>query len=197
MTAVYDKIYLASNSPRRQDLLTQLGVEFIQLDNQFDETPLIDENARDYVERLALGKALSSKTQLSVMQYPILAADTIVVLEGKLLGKPKDLNDASQMLKQLSGNTHQVMTSVVMLDSQQTRQATSISQVSFSNLTESQIQNYCQTKESLGKAGSYAIQGVAASFVERIEGSYSGIVGLPLNETRQLLEQFQVKYLLS
>lgn len=197
MTAVYDKIYLASNSPRRQDLLTQLGVEFIQLDNQFDETPLIDENARDYVERLALGKALSAKTHLSVMQYPILAADTIVVLEGKLLGKPKDLNDASQMLKQLSGNTHQVMTSVVMLDSQQTRQATSISQVSFSNLTESQIQNYCQTKESLGKAGSYAIQGVAASFVERIEGSYSGIVGLPLNETRQLLEQFQVKYLLS
>lgn len=192
-----DKIYLASNSPRRKELLQQIGVDFIQLNNNFDETLLPDEDAQAYVERLALGKANSAKDSLEMLEFPILAADTIVVLEDEILGKPTDLADAAKMLAKLSGQKHQVMTSVVMLNAERVSQKTCISQVQFSELTQQQIQAYCQTQEPLGKAGSYAIQGIAASFVETMRGSYTGVVGLPLFETRQLLDGFRIKYLLS
>lgn len=195
-----DKIYLASNSPRRKELLTQLGVNYIHLVNDFDETILPNEAAQEYVERLAIGKAKSASQSLEEFKFPILAADTIVVLGGEneeILGKPNNLDDAAKMLTCLSGKSHEVMTSVVIMNEQQIGQRTSISRVTFAELTPQQIESYCQTQEPMGKAGSYAIQGVAASFVERLEGSYSGVVGLPLLETRQLLEQFQVKYLLS
>ncbi len=197
MTSSYDKIYLASNSPRRKELLTQMGVDYLQLDNSFDESIYSGELAQDYVERLARGKANSAKSNLLKLDFPILAADTIVVLQDKILGKPANIHHAAEMLHLLSNQQHQVMTSVVVLDRYHLKQKTSISNVIFSELSKQQIELYCQTKESLGKAGSYAIQGVAASFIASIEGSYSGVVGLPLFETRQLLDEFRIKYLLS
>ncbi len=159
----YSRLYLASGSLRRKELLTQLGVDFIPVSNDFDETKLSDEAPLEYVERVALGKAKSAKARLVALDYPILAADTVVVLDGRCLGKPKDLQDAAQMLAALSANSHTVYTSLVVLDAQQTLQKTSQSQVYFDRLSMRQIELYCQTQEPLGKAGSYAIQGVAAS----------------------------------
>ncbi|WP_285834436.1 nucleoside triphosphate pyrophosphatase [Kangiella sp. TOML190] len=195
--ALYSQLYLASASPRRQELLTQLGVDFVQVINDFDETQDSQETPLEYVQRLAEGKAHNAVAKVGSLDKPLLAADTIVVLQDKCLGKPKNLTDAAATLRLLSGKTHQVFTSIYMLDQKQRAQATSITRVTFETLTESQIKAYCQTQESLGKAGSYAIQGVAASLIARIEGSYSGVMGLPLKETRELLDRFQIKYLLS
>ncbi|MRX27483.1 nucleoside triphosphate pyrophosphatase [Kangiella sp. HZ709] len=207
----YQSIYLASNSPRRKELLTQLGVAFTHINNEFDETQLANETPLEYVERLAMGKALSAKqnlatsTQVLTMnmeslnsyKVPILAADTIVVLENEVLGKPVDKQDAVNTLSKLSGKTHQVLTSVVVVDSEQQVQKTSQSSVTFEHINLSQINTYCDTLEPMGKAGSYAIQGVAASFIKRLVGSYSGVMGLPLFETRQMLDEFNIKYLLN
>ena len=174
-----------------------MGVEYSQIENQFDETPLENETALAYVERLALGKANSAKENFTQFELPILAADTIVVLEGDLLGKPKDLSDAEAMLTRLSGKQHEVLTSVVLLSKDTCIQKTSKSRVTFESLNNEKIVAYCNTEEPLGKAGSYAIQGVAASFISLLEGSYSGVMGLPLNETRQMLDEMGVKYLLN
>ncbi len=195
--AEYSKIFLASNSPRRKELLTQLGVAFEQVINDFDETPMVDENAVDYVERLALGKAQSAQKYISDSRTPILAADTIVVLDGQLLGKPKDSSDAINTLKQLSGKEHQVLTSVVLMTEENLLQKTSANKVKFEDISEELIEAYCKTGEPMDKAGSYAIQGVAASFIELLHGSFSGVMGLPLNETRQMLDKIGVKYLLN
>ena len=195
---MFDQIYLASASPRRKELLTQLGVSFIQVANDFDETPLTNESAADYVTRLAIGKARSAQPFCDPdKSLPILGADTIVVLNGNFLGKPKDLNEAKSMLHQLSGLTHQVYSGVSLCHEDKEYWQVSKSDVTFSQLSEQTIDAYCATEEPLGKAGSYAIQGVAGSFVSGISGSYSGIVGLPLYETRMLLEQMQVQHLLS
>ncbi len=195
--AEYSKIFLASNSPRRKELLTQLGVAFEQVINDFDETPMVDENAVDYVERLALGKAQSAQKYISDSRTPILAADTIVVLDGQLLGKPKDSSDAINTLKQLSGKEHQVLTSVVLMTEDKLLQKTSANKVKFEDISEELIEAYCKIGEPMDKAGSYAIQGVAASFIELLHGSFSGVMGLPLNETRQMLDKIGVKYLLN
>ncbi len=207
----YKEIYLASNSPRRKELLTQLGVAFTHINNEFDESQLPNETPLEYVERLARGKALSAKQNLASSdhlntkslesannhQAPILAADTIVVLDNEVLGKPADKQDAVKTLTKLSGKTHQVLTSVVVVDADMQMQRTSQSSVTFENISLKQITAYCDTLEPMGKAGSYAIQGVAASFIKRLVGSYSGVMGLPLFETRQMLDEFNVKYLLN
>lgn len=190
-------IYLASGSPRRQEILTQLGVEFIQIANHFDETHLAGESAKDYVERVARGKALSAMESSEYAEkLPVMGADTTVVHQGQPLGKPDDLQHAEQLLERLSGQTHHVYSSVVITFGEQLWQRTVETEVTFGNLNKTIIQNYCRTKEPLGKAGAYAIQGLGGSLVTSIDGSYTNVVGLPLFETRQLLEQASIKHAL-
>lgn len=207
---MFEKLYLASASPRRQELLQQLNVDFILLEQNFDETPLANESPQDYVKRLAIGKAQSAiqyfqhfkpqhhqqKSQKN-LAYPTLGADTIVVLKGELLGKPQNLQEAKVMLSKLSGQTQQVLSSVAIIYQDEMVCDVSVTEVTFGNLSENQIEAYCQTGEPMGKAGAYAIQGFAASFVEDVKGSYTGVVGLPLYETSRLLQQMSVKHWLS
>ncbi|GAA0200678.1 nucleoside triphosphate pyrophosphatase YhdE [Kangiella japonica] len=190
-------IYLASGSPRRQEILTQLGVDFIQIANHFDETQLAGESAKEYVERVARGKALSAMESSEYAEkLPVLGADTTVVHQGQPLGKPDDLQHAEQLLERLSGQTHHVYSSVVITHGEQLWQTTVKTEVTFSNLSKTIIQNYCRTKEPMGKAGAYAIQGLGGSLITTINGSYTNVVGLPLYETRQLLEQASIKHAL-
>ena len=190
-------IYLASGSPRRQEILTQLGVDFIQIANHFDETHLAGESAKDYVERVARGKALSAMESSDYTEnLPVMGADTTVVHQGQPLGKPDDLQHAEQLLERLSGQTHHVYSSVVLAYGDQLWQSTVETEVTFAKLSKTIIQNYCRTNEPMGKAGAYAIQGLGGSLVETINGSYTNVVGLPLFETRQLLEQASIKHAL-
>lgn len=200
MKPVDQKIYLASKSPRRRELLRQIGVEFELLllrdhsprGPEVSEEVLPGEKAEDYVVRVTREKVeYSAKTMLwrRLPVRPILAADTTVVVDGRILGKPADQAEASAMLKQLSGRTHQVLTSVALLHDDQTFQVTQTSHVTFAPLSESMLHAYCATPEPYDKAGGYAVQGLAAVFIETITGSYSGIMGLPLRETAQLLQQ--------
>lgn len=196
--AQHETIYLASGSPRRQEILTQLGVDFIQIANHFDETYLTGESAKDYVERVARGKALSAlESNDYSKKLPVLGADTTVVHEGRPLGKPDDVQHAEQLLATLSGQTHKVFSSVVIAYGEQLWQTTVETEVTFTNLNKTIIQNYCRTKEPLGKAGAYAIQGLGGSLVETIKGSYTNVVGLPLYETRQLLDQVSIRHTLA
>lgn len=198
MTPSFSKIYLASGSPRRQELLTQLGVDFVQIENNFDETRLANESPRDYVERVALGKAKSAKQSIANMPVlPILSADTTVVHNNEPLGKPDDLDHAVELLLRLSGENHLVMSSVVVALEQEFLQTTVETEVKFAALKEKTIRAYCQTQEPLGKAGGYAIQGLGGSLIETIKGSYTNVVGLPIYETRQLLERAKVQFALS
>jgi septum formation protein len=201
-----DKIYLASKSPRRRELLRQIGIEF-ELLLLRDHTPrgpevteavLPNELAADYVARVALEKAeCSHHTMLwrKLPVRPVLAADTTVVLDGRILGKPANLNEAIEMLQSLSGRTHQVLTSVAVKHLDEVWQITQKSDVAFSKLSEDMIRAYCASQEPFDKAGGYAIQGVGALFVQDIAGSYSGIMGLPLFETAQLLQQAGLRIL--
>lgn len=197
-------IYLASSSPRRVELLNQLGVSFKQISNDFDETKLAHESAENYVQRLALGKASSAyqqhlarhKSSQGTM-WPVLGADTIVVFNGECLGKPKDQKDAFAMLKKLSDQVQEVYTAVALYHQDKSQVVLSKSEVKFCALDEQQIEHYTNTDEPYDKAGSYAIQGVAASFVEYIRGSYTGIVGLPLFETRALLDSNNIEHSLN
>lgn len=195
MSKIYPQIIiLASRSPRRQQLLQQIGVSFELLDIEIDETPKDAETPLDYVQRVAKEKALAawrSPQRRSIENSEsraLLTADTCVVLNDQVLGKPKDSADAVSMLTSLAGNTHQVMTSVVIKNAQRVYTDTSITEVEFCDLTQSQVQSYVASGEGVDKAGGYAIQGIAAKFVKSIRGSYSGVVGLPLYETSQLLE---------
>lgn len=194
----YSTIYLASGSPRRHELLTQLGVDFIKVENDFDETVKDGEAPKDYVERVALGKAESARHGTYYQHsYPVLGADTTVVHNNEPLGKPKDLEHAAQLLKRLSGEKHLVMSSVVLLTPNETMQVTVETEVWFAPLSEEVIVNYCRSKEPLGKAGGYAIQGLGGCLIEKISGSYTNVVGLPLYETRQLLEKANIQFALS
>ena len=181
-------IVLASQSPRRAELLTQMGVAFNTLHIEVDETQWADELPYDYVLRLARSKAATGWQQ-SIQQPPVLGADTIVVCEQQVLGKPRDMADAQRMLSLLSGRTHQVYTAVAL--SYAGGQVAEVVQtaVRFCRLNEAQISAYWHSGEPQDKAGSYAIQGFAGQFVEHISGSYSAVVGLPMYETRQLLNQ--------
>lgn len=179
------KVALASRSPRRRELLDQIGVEYDIIDIDIDENWDGVESTEDYVCRIAREKARAGKS-LVKDNLPILAADTAVVLDGHILGKAENKDDAIAMLKQLSGKTHEVLSAVTVINTQeQTR--INISKVTFKSLSDKEIEDYCNSDEPIGKAGGYAIQGKAAVFIERLKGSYSGVMGLPLFETQQLL----------
>ncbi|WP_312439829.1 Maf family protein [Janthinobacterium sp.] len=195
-----NKIYLASKSPRRRELLRQVGVEFELLLLRSDgprgadvtEEVLPGESALDYVARVANEKAAFALNVVRLRHLParpVLAADTTVTIDGVILGKPADRAEAIAMLEQLSGRTHQVLTSIAVHGNGIAEQRTQISQVRFGVLSAASIAAYCATPEPYDKAGGYGIQGSAALFVEHIEGSHSGIMGLPLYETAQLLRQ--------
>ncbi|AOE50515.1 Maf family protein [Kangiella sediminilitoris] len=197
MAAEYSTIYLASGSPRRQEILQQLGVTFQQIANHFDETLLPGESPREYVSRVALGKAMSAlEGDEYQKQWPVLTADTTVVHNNEALGKPQDLEHATELLQRLSGNTHTVISSVVIATPQQHWQSTVETEVVFAPLDTQLIERYCQSKEPLGKAGGYAIQGLGGSLVESIRGSYSNVVGLPIYQTRLLLEDVGIQFAL-
>jgi septum formation protein len=186
----FPKIVLASGSPRRRELLEQIGVIFSVLSVDIDESVNPGELASDYVLRLAKEKAQAGWGALSVSEkLPVLGADTSVVVDGGILGKPRDADDARSMLKQLSGRCHQVMTAVAIVSENQVLCELSTSLVYFSELSSDEIDWYIASGEGDDKAGSYAVQGQAAMFIERIEGSYSGIMGLPLRETSKMLQQ--------
>lgn len=181
-------IYLASASPRRQELLRQIGVDFIVVEHSVAEERLADESPAEMVERLAVAKAkdvLQKTNQLS--PRPVLGADTIVVIDNEVLGKPKDRDDALRMLSLLSNRTHHVITAVALIDANEIVIRLSKSEVTFSAITPEQAQNYWETGEPQDKAGAYAIQGRASIFIKNINGSYSGIMGMPLFETYNLL----------
>lgn len=186
-------LYLASGSPRRRELLTQIGVPFSTLSAQIDETPFIDESPAAYVERLARGKAAAGLATLTdAADACVLGADTAVVLDGRILGKPVDRADALAMLAGLSGREHEVLTAVAITDPQRIETCVVTSRVRFRQIAASESQAYWSSGEPCDKAGSYAIQGLAAVFVEGLQGSYSGVVGLPLCETAELLGRFGI-----
>jgi len=193
-------IYLASRSPRRRELLGHIGVKFHLLlfrnrpgaAPDIDETPQPGENPRDYVMRLARAKAAVGWKRMlerNLPQAPVLAADTTVALEGRIFGKPASRADAESMLAALSGKRHEVLTAVALQYGDEVESALSVSDVQFRELSPEEIRGYVATGESDDKAGAYAIQGRAALFVAEIRGSQSGIVGLPLYETAQLLQK--------
>ncbi|WP_340122412.1 Maf family protein [Methylobacter svalbardensis] len=186
------QIILASASPRRQELLDQIKVTYRVNPVDLDETPLPNETPVDYVQRLAAEKSAACIAQLGD-SLPVLAADTAVVLEGVIMGKPKDRDDAVAMLRQLSGKMHRVY-SAISLRGREHGQAISITEVTFRLLTESEIAVYWQSGEPVDKAGSYAIQGMGGVFVESINGSFSGVVGLPLFETAELLSKQGIEF---
>lgn len=195
-----NQIYLASRSPRRRELLHQIGVKFNLLmmretlgrDIDVDEQPLANEVPADYIYRVTRAKADAGWKRILQRRLPVqpvLAADTIVTIDGCILGKPRDNAHAEEMLKILSGRSHQVLTAIGigMHDTIQMRLSTST--VRFREISEREIRHYLANTNVLDKAGAYAIQGVAAAFIVEISGSYSGIMGLPLYETAQLLEE--------
>ncbi|MEI6066464.1 MAG: Maf family protein [Methylococcaceae bacterium] len=181
------QIILASASPRRKELLDQINVSYRVYPVDLDETPWPDEAPLDYVQRVAAEKSAACKAQLNT-EIPVLAADTAVILGSVIMGKPKDKADAMAMLTQLSGKTHQVY-SAISLRGREHGQAVSITEVTFRCLTEQEILDYWDSGEPVDKAGSYAIQGRGGVFIESIKGSFSGVVGLPLFETAELLSK--------
>ena len=191
-----ESIILASASSRRQELLTQIGVRFTVRSQYIDESVRIGEQANDYVSRMAREKANSALTALCVTKDSsdtlVLAADTSVVCDATVLGKPLDEADAVDMLRRLSGREHRVLTAVTLSTQDKQRTVLSESRVRFREISIEEAQQYYRSGEPLGKAGAYAIQGYAAVFVEQLVGSYSGVMGLPLFETAQLLAEFSV-----
>ncbi len=195
-------VYLASQSPRRRQLLEQLGVayELLLPDDSEDaealEVVLPNEAPRAYVLRvtqLKLDAALARMKQRKLPAAPVLCSDTTVALGKDILGKPESAQDAQRMLRTLSGQTHRVLTAVALGTARQREQALSVSNVRFAAMTPAQIKSYADSGEPMGKAGAYAVQGRAAAYIEHISGSYSGIMGLPMFETAQLLRAFGFK----
>jgi septum formation protein len=182
-------VILASRSPRRVELLKQIGIESIVRPADVDETALEGEAPADYVQRLAKEKviAIAKSLKSEYENIPVLAADTTVALNGEILGKPVNDADAMEMLKKLSGSRHTVYTAVAMFVKNRVKVTLSETQVDMILLTDSMIKAYIATGEQRDKAGSYAIQGKAGAWIARIEGSYSGVMGLPLFETALLL----------
>ncbi|HEY0860576.1 MAG TPA: Maf family nucleotide pyrophosphatase [Pseudoxanthomonas sp.] len=186
-------LYLASQSPRRRELLGRLGLDFGVLDLDIPEQRQPGEPAEDYVRRVAREKAGAGL--LKVVATPgavVLGADTEVVLDDEVFGKPRDADDAAAMLRRLSGRTHQVVSVVSLVSASREAQAVSVSQVTFAPLSEGHIAAYVATREPFGKAGAYAIQGGGEAFISHLSGSYSGVMGLPLYETARLLREFGI-----
>jgi septum formation protein len=196
-------IYLASRSPRRRELLSQIGVPFQSLlfragdraDREVDETPLVGEDPLRYVQRVTQAK-VTHGVRLVQARYqadaPVLSADTTLDLDGEIIGKPENDADAFRILSALSGRTHRVLTCIAVSHLGRTRSLVNASEVNFCDLTDADIMRYLETGEHRDKAGAYGIQGYAGMFVERISGSYTGIMGLPLFETRKLLAEFSL-----
>jgi septum formation protein len=200
ITQLDRSIYLASRSPRRRELLSQIGVRFHMLmfrdkpetDPDLDEAVHEGETPNGYVERIARAKAQAGWRRLEQRSLPraaVLAADTTVAIDGRILGKPADRRDAAVMLAALSGRRHEVFSAVALKYEAQLECAVSVSEVDFKVLGDGEIRQYVATGECDDKAGAYAIQGRAAQFVSALHGSFSGVMGLPLFETAQLLER--------
>ncbi len=200
------RIYLASRSPRRRELLKQIGVPFellllredLRRGVDVDETPLSDESPGVYALRIAGAKAKAAALQIALRglpQKPALAADTSIVFDESIIGKPENSEHAARILRALSGREHQVLTAVAVVLREQLETQISVSSVWFRELSDAEIRRYIASSEPLDKAGAYAIQGRAGAFVTRIAGSYSGIMGLPLAETIDLLQRFDVSVL--
>jgi septum formation protein len=206
MSVADNRIYLASRSPRRRELLKQIGVSFESLlvredlrrGVDVDETPLAEESAGIYALRIARSKAaiaLQQIAQRGLPQKPVLAADTTIVFDDRIIGKPEDDQHAMRLLRALSGREHQVLTAVALALKDQVETQISVSSVWFREISDAEIRRYVASGEAHDKAGAYAIQGRAAAFTMRIEGSYSGIMGLPLAETAELLQRFNIPVL--
>lgn len=186
--------YLASQSPRRRELLTQLGYTFEIVAADIPEIPAADETPRDYALRIALEKARAGAPNAK-NAWPVLGADTDVVLDGRILGKPADEADAVRMLRALSGRSHEVYSAVAIVQNLRAETVLSVTEVQFGEISDAAARAYWATGEPKGKAGAYAIQGLGAQFVRAIHGSYSGVVGLPLHETCDLLKRFGIESL--
>ena len=192
-------IYLASKSPRRRELLRQIGVQYelLMMREQsprvdVDEAPLRDESPHAYVQRIVLLKADVAMKVMRERRLPtrlILTADTTVTIDGEVLGKPIDRDDAVRMLSLLSGQSHQVLTAIAVTVEREIKHVLSTSFVTFAKLTDDEIKRYVDSGEPMDKAGGYAVQGLAAKFISKLSGSYSGVMGLPLYETTTLLRQ--------
>jgi septum formation protein len=198
---IKQRIYLASSSPRRRELLNQIGVRFDLLlfrsepreDSAVSEDLIPGEIPVDYVVRVARAKALHGTRLIGLrhlVPQPVLAADTTLDLKGAIIGKPRDEADAVDILTSLSGRSHSVLTAIAVADGERLEHALSVSEVRFRTLEEAEIRQYASSGEPLDKAGAYGIQGRAAMFIESIKGSHSGIVGLPLCETALMLRSF-------
>lgn len=201
MSIVQPRIYLASQSPRRRELLKQVGINFEMLllrtthgrKPDVDETPLPEELPDVYVRRVCMAKSeagYAALRQRNLPSFPVLAADTTVTLDGKIFGKPDNAEHAAAMLRELSGREHQVLSAVAVALGEHAEVAVSVSTVRFAALDDERIRRYLLTREYADKAGGYAIQGHAGAFIENISGSYSGVMGLPLFETVELLRHF-------
>lgn len=199
----FSRIHLASRSPRRRELLTQIGVHFDTLvfrdgnraDRETDETPHPGEDPVAYVQRVARAKAEHGWRCVGwrkLLPQPVLSADTTLEFEGEIIGKPVDQADAAHILNRLSGKTHRVLTAVSVCLDGQFGTTLSVSEVRFATLSERDIRHYVDSGEPMDKAGAYGIQGRAGMFVEHLSGSYTGVMGLPLCETAQLLRRFNV-----
>lgn len=190
------QIILASASPRRCQLLQQIGVQLQVIVPDLEEIPAPGEAAEDYVRRVALAKARAVWQRLPAhAQYPVLGADTEVVLEGEILGKPADRNAGLAMLERLSGRTHEVLSAVALVYGGSESLRLSRSSVSFRHTTAQEREVYWNSGEPAGKAGGYAVQGLGAIFIQRLDGSYSGVMGLPIFETAELLRECGIEVL--
>jgi nucleoside triphosphate pyrophosphatase len=184
-------LYLASQSPRRRQLLEQIGVAFQVIDVAVPELRGAGESPRHYVSRVARDKALAGLAAAADPRAIVLGSDTEVVLDDEVFGKPADAADAAAMLRRLSGRTHEVISAVWAVDGHHQDSEVSVSRVRFASLDEATIANYVATGEPFGKAGAYAIQGRGGVLVEHLEGSYTGVMGLPVFETARLLARFE------
>jgi septum formation protein len=181
-------LYLASKSPRRRELLGQLGIAHVVLEIEIPEVREAGEPALDYVQRVAREKAEAGWNRVGHQPFArVLAADTEVILDDEVFGKPRDALDAAAMLRRLSGRRHQAVSAICLADAHGSREALCITEVEFDALDEARIAAYIDSGECFGKAGAYAIQGRAAAFIRRIEGSYSGVMGLPLFELARMI----------
>ena len=198
MTYPVNQIYLASRSPRRRQLLKQIGINFEMRPVSIDETLEKGETPAEYVCRMARAKAELGWLRLMQRRLPLrplLAADTVVVFRGKIIGKPENLAHGRKMLSTLSGKTHKVLTAVAVVAKDKIQESLSTTTIQFRDISQSEITNYLNGTESHDRAGSYAMQGRAGVFIIKISGSYSGALGLPIFETAQLLEKFNIKIL--
>ncbi len=188
-------IYLASGSPRRRELLAQLGVSFELLVTDIDESLQPGEPGDEYVRRMASDKARTALARVTVRRAPVLGADTAVIVDQHILGKPEDKAAAMAMLHRLSGRTHDVLSAVAICNDERETVAVSRTVVTFRSLSDAEIDAYWATGEPHDKAGGYAIQGLGAVFIESIRGSYSGVMGLPLFETAHLMHGFGYRFM--